>query len=622
MSIRHLGGLAAFSALVLTHTVSSAAVTRPIPFAPINLSEAPLHTEGEILVRYRATARASAIQVLHAEMGAQSRLLSSALHAERVFFNNSISVDEMVERYEASPLVEFAHPNYIATIAYKPNDPYFVDSGIYHGSAVTIDAYHLHPVDAERGWDAATGKGVVIAHIDSGVDFDHPELEGQMWVNSDEIANNGRDDDNNGFKDDVHGMDFVGDNIGLMREILFPRLYDTLDGNPDVHELGNDGWGIPDPSIGNGVDDNLDGYADIGASHGTMTAGVMISAINDSEGLPGVSPQAKLMVLRAINPEGMGLISDMIASIDYAVDNGADIINMSLGLGADARLFSEAIQRAFSQGVAVIAASGNSGTKNSSAGVAFPANLPQTFAVGAGSASFARAEYSDYGPELDVIAPGGAVVLDSGEFTEVFWTTWVATVADEDAGFAPAGTPGWAGSAGTSMAAPVVSSLAALYLELNPSATPTEVYKALRACAVDVGPEGHDNETGYGMVNARRLTGQTLGRVTGYISPATQHIQPGENFASNVVITNNDTEAHTIRAEVNVYDNGRLVPMSPIDFGTLTLAAGQQLRASLPHSTPNNGELQGTYFIELDLYEDGELIDYDDFALNFRRKRF
>ncbi len=606
---------AALTATALGASANAATPSRVYPLLP--WEEIPIHTRGELIVRFADHVDIHDLATFHAGMGTRGRLLSEGLKMQRVAFDPSIDIERMIDRLSASPLVEYAEPNWVGQALHVPDDPMYIETGKWNDVYVA-EAFHLFPIDVERGWDSATGEGVVIAHIDTGLDFDHPEFEGQLWVNEDEIPDNNRDDDGNGEKDDVHGMDYVGNNKGRMIEILFPWLYDTKDGNPDVHETGNDGWGVPDPSIGNGQDDNFDGYADIAVSHGTMTAGACFAVMDDALGMPGAAPDAKIMVLRAINPEGLALFADVIASIDYATENGADIINLSLGWPIEGRSLREACENAYANGVVIIAASGNAAHDGISDGVAYPAGWPTTLAVGAGNTSFGRAEYSDFGAALDVLAPGGDVVLETSTFTEIFWSTWVASKADDNDGIAPMGTPGWAGGAGTSFASPVVAGLAALFLEKHPSAGPAAVYDAFRQSAIDTGPDGWDEQTGYGMVNARRLLGQTMGKVAGFISPDDQKMPPGQTYISNVLITNDDDVAHTVDFEINVYDNDRvLIPSySPLDTGTVTLDPGEVVRGSFPHPT-QFGMPQGVYFISIELFENDQLIDYEDFAFNF-----
>ncbi len=607
----------ALSVTALGTTALSASTIRPSLYPVLPWEDVPIHTRGELIVRFADHVDVHDLAAFHASMETRGRLLSEALNMQRVAFDPDIDIERVAERLMASPLVEYAEPNWVGHALHVPDDPMYIETGKWNDTFVA-EAFHLFPIDTERGWDSATGEGVVIAHIDTGLDFDHPELVGQLWVNEDEIPDNGQDDDGNGEKDDIHGMDYVGNNKGKMIEILFPWLYDTKDGNPDVHETGNDGWGVPDPSIGNGIDDNFDTYADIAVSHGTMTAGVTFAVMDDALGMPGVAPNAKIMVLRAINPEGLALFADVIACIDYATDNGADVINLSLGWPIEGRSLREACERAYANGVVIVAASGNAASDGISGGVAYPAGWPTTLAVGAGTTSFTRAEYSDFGPGLDVIAPGGEVVLESGIFKEIFWTTWVASMADENDGIAEMGTPGWAGGAGTSFAAPVVAGLVALFLEQHPGVAPDVVYNAIRQSAIDVGPNGWDEETGYGMANARRLLGQTQGKVAGFISPDDQKMPPGQTYISNVVIANDDDAAHTVDFEINVYDNNHnlIGGISPIDTGTVSLDAGEVVRGAFPHPT-QFGMQKGVYFISIELFENGQPIDYDDFALNF-----
>ena len=195
------------------------------------------------------------------------------------------------------------------------------NTGQFVGGVVDAD------IDGEEAWAASTGAGVVVAVIDSGADLDHPDLAANLWVNPGEIPGNGIDDDANGFIDDVNGWDFYGTPVG------------------DDYFDDND----PEDTSGSG--------------HGTAVAGIIAAPINGT-GMAGVAPDARIMVLRAC---GFLTCPDptVIESIYYATNNGADVINLSLGRSAGADTAMEiAVQGAIDAGVVVIAAAGNSGMDN------------------------------------------------------------------------------------------------------------------------------------------------------------------------------------------------------------------------------------------------------------------
>ncbi len=409
----------------------------------------------------------------------------------------------------------------------KPCDPLIEDCNGWD----MVDQWGLFQVEAEGGWFFHTGSpDVVIAILDSGMDLDHDDLWENIWTNPGEIPNNGFDDDGNGFVDDVHGYDFCGNNTGA------PSDNPTAeDGNPDIPTGGNwvedlTAWpfGIRfagDPAVGDAVDNNLDFVIDAGVTHGTFVAGVagaMANNINpltdQPEGMAGACWHAKLMPVRLINAEGWAYGSDAASAVYYAANNGANVINISWGMdvsSADPSLMAEiqilvdAINYAVARGVIVVAAAGNSGT----AGLHFPACMPNTIAVGASNWLDLRSEFSNFaGPGevpdngidddgngwvddvLDVLAPG-----------ELIWSTAVLSAYDGllydylgMLGWEP-GDDTYASADGTSFSAPLVSGYVGLILSQNPGATLSQVRQVIRSNAVDIlDPSGiGDSLVGY-----------------------------------------------------------------------------------------------------------------------------
>ncbi len=232
----------------------------------------------------------------------------------------------------------------------------------YYGGA---NDWNLNAINAPEVWaQGYTGSGVTVAVVDTGVDLDHSDLLNQIWVNADEIAGNGVDDDHNGYVDDWRGWDFV-----------------SSDNNPDD---------------GNG--------------HGTHVAGT-IAADNNGTGATGVAPDATIMPVRVLDSNGSGTLSAVAAGIRYAASNGADIINLSLG-GAFSSVIQTAIQYAQSLGVLVVAAAGNESASTPSYPARFAASLSNVLSVGAHNSSNSIASFSnDVGNSgaVQVDAPGVGV---------------------------------------------------------------------------------------------------------------------------------------------------------------------------------------------------------------------
>jgi subtilisin family serine protease len=292
----------------------------------------------------------------------------------------------------------------------------------------------ISEIKAPTAWQTTHGTDeVVVAVIDSGIDTSIPELARSMWTNRGETPGNGIDDDKNGYIDDVHGWDFRdNDNSSLTGSKLH--------------------W------------------------HGTFVASI-IASWPDDKGIVGVAPGAKLMDLRFLDSHNLFYGSDwkkFAEAIDYAVDNGADIINMSVyANGKPPSYFEQAVRRAAARGVVLVGIAGNDGKSQ----VSYPAKYPSILAVSAIDQNERLASFSNYGPEVEITAPGAKI-------TALF----------------PGGIAGT--SSGTSFAAPHVCGVLALILSAHPGMKGTEAVSLLEASALDLGTEGRDYNFGYGLINA------------------------------------------------------------------------------------------------------------------------
>jgi subtilisin family serine protease len=306
----------------------------------------------------------------------------------------------------------------------------------------------------------------VIAVIDTGVNYRHWDLRGQMWMNPGEsdvdpatgerfcdgpTAHNGLDDDDNGYVDDCLGYNFASDSADPI----------------DEH-----GHGTAVAGIAGAATDNAGSHTDGGY-----------------EGIAGMGGFSRLMAVRALNASGYGSPFNIAEAIRYAADSGASVINLSLTLGVnydpgDAATLCAATAYAEDAGVLVVGASGNH-----SAGmlqpVSFPAACPGVVAVGASTADDLRAYFSDGGDRLDLVAPGVEIVT---------------TLRDSNIAY---GLFGYSGS-GTSFAAPHVSGAAALVRGLRPDLRQEQVRDLLRQTADDVVDPGPDPLTGSGRLNVAR----------------------------------------------------------------------------------------------------------------------
>ena len=229
---------------------------------------------------------------------------------------SSLSVVQFLKKMDQAQFHDqgvIAEPNYVfkASALAAPNDFFFDFNKKFAGTNVAM-LWGAHRVKAQMSWQkGVTGKNVVVAVVDTGIGA-HVDITPNMFTNTKEIANNGLDDDNNGFIDDIRGRDFVNNDN---------------DAN----------------------DDNL---------HGTHVAGTIAAAGDNTFGMIGIAPEVKLMPVKVLNAAGSGSLAGVAAGITYAADNGAKVINMSLG-GPASNIVDNAVRSAVTKGVVVVVAAGN-----------------------------------------------------------------------------------------------------------------------------------------------------------------------------------------------------------------------------------------------------------------------
>lgn len=351
------------------------------------------------------------------------------------------------------PEIVFVQPNYIHRIDFVPDDPFY-------GKQWALNSLQIEPA-----WDVTTGHaGVLISVIDTGIDYEHVDLRDNIFINPGEDLNangradaddlNGRDDDGNGYIDDIQGWDFTD-------APFYPD-------NGDYHDRDND------PRDEHG--------------HGTSVAGIIAATANNQAGIIGVAPDCRLLNLRAGTSQGLLEEDDVAAAIVYAVQMGSRIINMSFGDQVASPLLHDVIAFAFESNCVLIASAGNSASDFPH----YPSGFSETISVGAVNQSEILAGFSNFGSTIDLVAPGN----------EIFTTH----LSNQYQNFG-----------GTSAAAPFVSGLAGLVLATNGSLSNLEVKGRLTSSAVDLGEIGWDTFYGAGKINAfRAVTGQlaTLVEIT------------------------------------------------------------------------------------------------------------
>jgi subtilisin family serine protease len=323
-------------------------------------SKSAQSVKGELIVGFEpGLSRAQENAILKAA-GATSKKRFGQIDAVLV----KVTDDEelaVTKALSSDPRVSYVEPNHILTVAATPNDPDFGQLWGLHNtgqSGGTSDK----DIDAPEAWDLATGDpDVVVAVTDTGVDFTHPDLAAQRWVNTLDPVGGG-DDDGNGLVDDWSGWDFVND-----------------DNDP--------------------ADDH---------GHGTHVSGTIGAAGNNGVGVVGVNWNVKIMPLKFLNSAGSGSTSDAMASVLFAADHGADVSSNSWGGGPFDQALLDAIEYGASRGMLFVAAAGND-ARNNDVTPTYPASYASdaVLAVAATDHNDERAFFSSYGAKsVDLGAPG------------------------------------------------------------------------------------------------------------------------------------------------------------------------------------------------------------------------
>lgn len=327
--------------------------------------------------------------------------------------------------------------------------------------------WYVQTTHAATAWSTGPwSRRAVVAVIDTGVDITHPDLAANIWFNTDEISGDGIDNDNNGYIDDINGYDFFS--------------HDS-DPTPD----------LASPSI------------DGALTHGTAIAGIIAAVGNNNKGIAGISWQSQIMSLRVLNSEGQADVYPTLEAIEYAVANGADVINLSFvshgGLNPrEQALFSTAIERAYAAGVVVVAAAGNGTLSGQHIDLGSVAVYPVCFSGSVGGSlviGVAASDVNDHvlpfsnfgGGCIDLVAPGSNIYttqLNRGAGQTIL-NSWYGG--------------GWSG---TSLAAPMVTGAVALIRSLDSRFSPVTIYQILRDTAQ---PIDSLNPTFTGQLGAGRL---------------------------------------------------------------------------------------------------------------------
>jgi subtilisin family serine protease len=358
--------------------------------------------------------------------------------------------------------------NFNSIIINDPDIEYIQEANIYKVDAITpndsllSDQWALEKIKAFDAWEITQGSdSVLLAIIDTGIDYIHPDLKNKIYINPGESgtkSNNGIDDDNNGFVDDYMGWDFT-DRLG------FP--FDSTGG--DYLNWDND----PNDEQG----------------HGTYISGIAAAETNNLTGVAGVAPKIKVLNLRAFDPGGYGEEDDVASAILYAIKMNCKVINMSFGDNAFSLVLRDVIRYAYSQGLVLVASSGNSGSSDPH----YPSGYSEVICVGNSTPDDFVSGSSNYGSTLDLVAPG----------------TFIVTTARDN---------NYASINGTSASAPFVSAAASLILSKQ-SFSNEEVKQILKSTSDDISESGWDLRSGAGRLNLFKALSVTAPSLVKFHNP-------------------------------------------------------------------------------------------------------
>jgi subtilisin family serine protease len=370
-------------------------------------SYAAPYKEGEIIVKFKNNSSNQTVK---------SQTISKVLNIHVIKLPSNMKVEDALKKYKNDPNVEYVEPSYIIKkLETTPNDPYYPSQ------------WGLVKVLASKVWDTCKGSdNTIVAVIDSGIDLNHPDLKDHIWKNPGETnCSDGIDNDNNGFVDDCYGWNFASNN-------------------------------------NNTQDDD---------GHGTHVAGIIGAVTNNNIGVAGLNWYIKLMPVKILDSTGSGDVANLIKAIDYAVKNGAKIINSSLGYPDScsyvppSQALYDAIKSAGDRGVLFVAAAGNYSCNNDKTPL-WPASykLPNIISVAASDQNDNLANFSNYGQNsVHLLAPGVNIL-----------STYFDKTKNQST---------YASANGTSMAAPFVSGAATLLMSCLNNATIYEIRERIVSSA-------------------------------------------------------------------------------------------------------------------------------------------
>ena len=319
------------------------------------LVEGQDYVAGEVIVKLKPGTTAAEARSLRSDLDASVIETTETLGIQ-LWSIEDMSVQEAVTTYSDNPefadVIEYIEPNFIASTQAVPNDPRYNELYGLNNTGQTGGTPDAD-IDAPEAWDLQTGNDVVIGVIDTGVDYNHPDINDNVWTNPGETPDNGVDDDGNGFVDDYYGYDFVNE-----------------DGDP--------------------FDDNF---------HGTHVSGTIAAEGNNDTGVTGVNWDAQIMAIKFLDSGGFGSYFDAIEAVEYATMMGVPVTNNSWGGYGFSQGLYDAIAAAGEQGQLFVAAAGNGYGNDNDAFPFYPASydLDNIIAVAATNSNDQLAGFSNFG---------------------------------------------------------------------------------------------------------------------------------------------------------------------------------------------------------------------------------
>lgn len=391
------------------------------------------YVPNEVLVKFKAgtsaTARANALSRINGDVAETilTKAMQRAGEKEALLLvHTPLAAVEALSRVKGTD-VEFAEPNFIYTHQAVSSDPKFTDGSLWGMYGATSTPANQYGSGAATAWAAGhTGlASVVLGVIDEGIQFDHPDLAGQVWTNPFDPAD-GVDNDGNGYVDDIHGWDFDGN-------------------NNTIYDGGSRG----------SLDD-----------HGTHVSGTIGAKVNNSQGVAGMNWNITIISTKFLGRNG-GTTANAVKAVDYLNDlksrHGLNIVasNNSWGGGGFSQALYDAVNRANTQNILFVAAAGNGGSDgvgdDNDAVASYPSNmdLPNVIAVAAITSAGAKSSFSNYGATtVDLGAPGSGI-----------WSSTAYNIYES--------------YSGTSMATPHVTGAVALYASTHAGSSAATIKAAI-----------------------------------------------------------------------------------------------------------------------------------------------